>query len=193
MMLKKIIGITLLGGFAVVLIFGAVNRTLAKEIGNEARSLSVESSGERRMQQNNPGEVPAQSGEGTRGGQNGSSSQYGYGNRGEARETQQNSPSPEAQVDGWVILEGEVNSVDPTLVIITLSNGNTVEISGRPWSFALENGYTLQAGDQVRLTGFYEDAERYEVSAIENMTQGTSIQIRDQDGRPLWAGRGRQG
>ena len=192
-MLKKIIGITLLVGFAAVLIFGAVNRTLAKETANKARSLSLESSGERRGQENNPGEVPVQAGEGSRGGQNGSSSQYGYGNCGEARETQQNSPSPEAQVDGWVILEGEVNSVDPTLVIITLSNGNTVEISGRPWSFALEHGYALQAGDQVRLTGFYEDAERYEVSAIENMTQGTSIQIRDQDGRPLWAGRGRQG
>ena len=192
-MLKKIIGISLLVGFAAMLILGAVNRTLAKEGGNEPRALSAGSSVERHALENKPGEYPAQNGEGFRGGQNGGTSQYGYGERGAVREAQPNNPSPQAKVDEWVVIEGSVNSVDSALAIILLQDGNMVEITDRPWSFALENGYTLQAGDQVRLTGFYEDAERFEVGAIENLTQGTSFQIRDQDGRPLWAGRGRQG
>lgn len=192
-MLKKIIGISLLVGFAAVLILGAVNRTLAKDGGNEPRSQSVESSGERHALESNQGEFPAQNGGGNRGGQSGGSSQYGYGERGAVRETQPNNPSPQAQVGEWVVIEGLVSSVDSTLAVIALEDGRTVEITGRPWSFALENGYALQAGDQVRLNGFYEDAERFEVGAIENLTQGTSFQIRDQDGRPLWAGRGRQG
>ena len=193
MMVKKIIGISLLVGFAAVLILGAVNRTLAKDGGNEPRALSAESSEESHAFENNQGEYSAQTGEGYRGGQSGKTSEYGYSERGSVRETQPNSPSPQAQVDEWVVIEGSVESADSTLAIISLQDGSTLEITGRPWSFALENGYALQAGDQVRLTGFYEDAERFEVGTIENLTQGTSFQIRDQDGRPLWAGRGRQG
>lgn len=193
MMFKKIVGISLLVGFAAVLILGAVNRTLAKDGGNEPRSLSAASSGETRAFENDQDQYPAQNGGGNRGGQSGRTTEYGYGERGTARETQPNSPSPQAQVDEWVVIEGSVDSVDSTLAVISLENGSTLEITGRPWSFALENGYALQAGDQVRLTGFYEDAERFEVGTIENLTQGTSFQVRDQDGRPLWAGRGRQG
>ena len=193
MMLMKIIGISLLVGFAAMLILGAVNRTLAKEGGNEPRSISAESSVERYDLEIGPGESPAQNGEGFRGGQSGGSSQYGYGERGAVREAQPNNPSPQAQVDEWVVIEGSVNSVDSALAVILLQDGNTVEITGRPWSFALENGFALQAGDQVRLTGFYEDNDSFEVGAIENLTQGTSFQVRDQDGRPLWAGRGWQG
>jgi hypothetical protein len=170
-----------------------VNRTLAKSTENELRFLPIQSSEERYAPENNQSEYPAQTGEGYRGGQNGNSAAYGYGNRGKVRDTQQNSPIPQAQVDGWVTLEGEVASVEAELVVIYLSDGEIVEISGRPWSFIQENSYVIQPGDRVQLTGFYEDEVKFEIGSIENLSRGSLLQIRDQSGRPLWAGQGWQG
>lgn len=190
--MKKAIGITLLISFAAILVFGAINRTQAMGSGNEDRNRSNEISTGSQIPESSREVGSPQTGQGSPDRQGGPTT-YGYGNRGEVRETQENSPSPQAQVDEWVILEGSVSIADNTLATITLLDGETLEITGRPWSFALENGYSLQTGDQVKLTGFYEDDGRFEVGSIENLTQGDSLQIRDQDGRPLWAGQGRRG
>jgi len=49
-----------------------------------------------------------------------------------------------------------------------------------------------QAGDQVTLTGFYE-GDTFEAAQISNATSGEAVSIRDDAGRPLWAGGGRRG
>ena len=48
-----------------------------------------------------------------------------------------------------------------------------------------------QAGDSVSLTGFYEDGD-FEVGQIDDQTTGQTVSLRDESGRPLWAGRGRR-
>ena len=42
------------------------------------------------------------------------------------------------------------------------------------------------------LYGFYE-GDDFEIGAIEDVTSGERVTLRDDTGRPLWAGRGRWG
>jgi hypothetical protein len=65
-----------------------------------------------------------------------------------------------------------------------------VEVGTGPAWFWDENGIALNAGDEVVLHGFYEGDE-FELGAIENVTTGEALTLRDETGRPLWAGRGR--
>ena len=97
-----------------------------------------------------------------------------------------------AEVDEWLELPGTVASVDASLMAVHMDNGELVEMIGRPWTFAQEQGFTASEGDRVTLTGFYEDGE-FEVGKLENMTTGLLVPIREDSGRPLWAGGGRRG
>lgn len=97
-----------------------------------------------------------------------------------------------AQVDEWLTLSGTVSSIDASLLAVQMDNGELVEIMGRPWTFAQEQGFTAVAGDQVTLVGFYENGE-FEVGQLENLSTGLSVSIRNDSGRPLWAGQGRRG
>jgi len=69
--------------------------------------------------------------------------------------------------------------------------GEQVVVENRPWSFAQEMGFAAQPGDQVTLVGFYED-ETLEVGQIADASNGQTVQLRDESGRPMWAGRGRR-
>jgi hypothetical protein len=75
---------------------------------------------------------------------------------------------------------------------VQMDNGELVEMIGRPWTFAQEQGFTAEAGDRVTLVGFYENGE-FEVGQLDNLTTGLSVTIREDSGRPLWAGGGRRG
>ena len=95
------------------------------------------------------------------------------------------------QVDEWLTLEGTVVSVDADALVVLTAAGEQVVVENRPWSFALEQGFAAQPGDQVTLVGFYED-ETLEVGQIADASNGQTIQLRDESGRPMWAGRGRR-
>ena len=97
-----------------------------------------------------------------------------------------------AEVDEWLMLSGTVTGVDDSLLSVQMDNGELVEMIGRPWTFAQEQGFTAQTGDPVSLSGFYEDGE-FEVGGLVNLTTGLSVTIREESGRPLWAGGGRRG
>ena len=97
-----------------------------------------------------------------------------------------------AEVSEWVELSGTVTSVDASLMAVAMDNGMLVEMEGRPWTFAQEQGFAAAAGDGVMLTGFYENGE-FEVGKLQNLTTGLSIAIRGETGRPLWAGGGWRG
>ncbi len=219
-MFKKIIGITILVGLVAVLIFGAINRTQAKGTWGEANFRGNQSGyGQRYANGSNP---PVQSNDGVITGQGnrwfqsnenttldqdnpGSQPGTGFG-RGQGNQLNQSGAgysrgagagdptlgNPLAEVDEWINVEGEVTAVDSTLVTVALADGQVVEIYGRPWTYAQENGFSVQVGDRLLLTGFYED-NLLEVGAIQNLTTGASIQVREENGRPLWAGRGRRG
>ncbi len=73
------------------------------------------------------------------------------------------------------------------------TSAGDIQVIDRPWSFAQQQGFQAKVGDQVSLNGFYED-DTFEVGGLVNVSTGQETQIREQSGRPLWAGgRGRQG
>ena len=91
----------------------------------------------------------------------------------------------------WITVTGEVTAfVDDELTILT-ADGEVVMHLGPEWYWEVE-GIVLNLGDEVEVTGFYESDE-FEVAGIENLTTGESVVLRDESGRPMWAGGGRQG
>lgn len=98
----------------------------------------------------------------------------------------------QAQVEEWLQLQGTVVSVDADALVVQTPAGEQITVENRAWWFAQEQGFSAEIGDQVTLTGFYE-GEDFEVSQIDDATNGQSVLLRDESGRPMWAGRGRRG
>jgi hypothetical protein len=106
----------------------------------------------------------------------------------------------QAQVEGWIQLLGTVVSVDADALVIQTTSGEQIVVENRPWWFAQEQGFSARAGDEVTLTGFYEgedsstgSGQGFEVGRIDDATNGQTVTIRDENGRPMWAARGRRG
>ncbi len=95
--------------------------------------------------------------------------------------------SPQAVVAELVTLSGTVESVSDAGVIVAVAGELPIEIAGRALSYAIEQGFVFHPGDNLSLTGFYEDQD-FEVQALENFTTSQSLALREQNGRPLWAG-----
>lgn len=99
----------------------------------------------------------------------------------------------------WLEIEGTVISTDAESLVVETGEGQEVVVDGRAWLFAQQEGFSLQPEDSVTLLGFYEEdplaatGQRYEVCRINNNTTGEAVQLREQSGRPIWAGRGRRG
>jgi hypothetical protein len=93
----------------------------------------------------------------------------------------------------WFSEFSEVVNIGEDALVVTFSDQGNLDISGRAWSFAQEQGFFPQPGDQLRLTGFFETEDHLEVSQIENLTNGEIVILRDGSGRPMWAGWRRNG
>jgi len=208
-MIKKVIGWTLLVVLVDVLVVGAMNRTLAKT----DEPLGLES-GNRRGQQKFTAQVESEQepcnetgnlqgearGKGLGQGLNQSlqaeaasrSGGGGYGNQGKAGG--ENFSKERAEVKTWVTLEGTIQRADATALIVNLNDeAGLVEILNRAWAYAQSAGFSAEVGDMVRITGFYDQEGKFEARLIENLTSGQSVTLRDEGGRPMWAGRGRWG
>jgi hypothetical protein len=213
-MLKKILIGTLLVGLVGVLVFGAVNRTIAKSGYENERAYTSQGAsrgGGRGAggQNSNPDETDSESdqlegdgwrySEGSQGfGQDQGGTRQG-GGQGQGRGGGQRwnnsggQGSGQAEVQEWINLSGTVTALDSDLLLVTSQDGQTIEIEGRAWRFIQEQGFSLETGDAILLKGFYDTEGRLEVAQIENQSNGMSLSIRDSSGRPYWAGRGRQG
>ncbi len=97
-----------------------------------------------------------------------------------------------AQGAQWTTLQGSVVSVDQVAMTVKASNGEQVVIENRPWTYALEQKFSAKVGDQITMKGFYQNG-LFEIGQMQNVTSGASVQVRDQAGRPGWAGRGNGG
>ena len=97
-----------------------------------------------------------------------------------------------AEVSEWLSVSGQVTAVDASVLTVQAADGQTLIVEGRPWSFAQEAGFWAEVGDSVTLVGFDENGE-FEVGQLTNLTHDVTVQIREDSGRPLWAGRGRRG
>jgi hypothetical protein len=182
MMSKKVILSVLLVGLIGVLVAGAIIRTVDKS-GNvaEARGLG-------RGQAD--GEETGGYGLGTY--SDGGRGQGGYGGEGRTDAPGDGTGTGQAQVDEWVTLHGTVMSVDADTLLVQTDGGEEVAVENRPWRFAQEQGFSAQASDAVTMVGFYENGD-FEASQISNAATGQTVSLRDENGRPLWAGRGWRG
>ena len=90
-------------------------------------------------------------------------------------------------VADWETLAGTVVAMDDELIIETAEGQVTVGLGQS--TYREEMGFTLEVGDEMLVIGFYEDGE-FKAGTVENITTGQTIVLRDETGRPMWAGRG---
>jgi hypothetical protein len=95
-----------------------------------------------------------------------------------------------ANVEGLETLQATVVEADDEhMLLFQGPEGTTLEITGRAWRFALENGLTVRQGDNLTISGFY-DEEQFEPVVIVNNSSSQQVQVRETTGRPLWSGQG---
>ena len=101
---------------------------------------------------------------------------------------------PQAMANNeWITVSGTVRSQSQQgLMVDTVEMGQLMLQMGPPW-FATEQGVVFDPGDAVTILGFTGESATFQAGAITNETTGATLQLRDPNGRPLWAGRGGQG
>jgi len=85
----------------------------------------------------------------------------------------------------WETLTGEVIVIDHEVTIQT-AEGEVLVGMGQS---AYWESFGLAVGDEITVTGYHEDGE-FKAGTVENLTTGETIVLRDETGRPMWAGRG---
>lgn len=96
------------------------------------------------------------------------------------------------EVHEWATIEGKVlEGTDAgSDILIETKDGARVTVGTGP-DWLTSQGFKLDTGDQVTVKGFWEDGE-FKAGEITRQRDGASIALRDESGRPLWAGSGRQ-
>jgi len=173
-MIKKILIGTVLAGFIGLLIFGAVNRTIANNQNDTAASVG---NGQGASVQEFEGNL-----ENSRGSGRGEGEQSGGG--------QKNYQSSELLAVDWFEFQATVISVEGDRLALTSEDGLAIEVAGRPWRYAQEQGFVPQADEHLTVKGFYDENGRLEIAQMTNLTRQTNLIIRDANGRPMWAGQG---
>lgn len=114
----------------------------------------------------------------------------GQGGQGQSGQgTGQSQAVPQGQPMVSEIVEGVVVETDE-LVVETV-DGQTVQVGLGPSSYREGQGFALNVGDHVRVSGYWE-ADEFKATQVESLDTGDSIVLRDVSGRPMWAGQGRR-
>jgi len=186
-MLTKIAGIGLVVALAAALVAGSAYVLLRSA---EAQAGYGPPAHER-------GHIARQLGDDCRGGDgtghahgHGTTGEAGHGHADEAGHGHEACDDDQHPAETWLTVTGTVIALDHDLAIQT-ADGEMVVHLGPEWYWEAQ-GITLNAGDQVEVTGFYE-GDDFEAGQIENLTTGQAVTLRDEVGHPLWAGHGRWG
>jgi hypothetical protein len=176
-MLKKIIVATLLVGLIGLLVGGAIIRTIDKT------GSVAEVQGRGDGQGGRTGTDAAVASTQDRGG-------YGRGRAGDDMPGRQY-PNYETSPEGWLEYEGSVIQVpkDGNELVIQTSDGEQVTVGTGPLDRALQ-GFALQAGERVQVRGYWEDGE-FKAGQVTRLANDQTLTLRDELGRPTWAGAGR--
>ncbi|MFA9401486.1 MAG: hypothetical protein ACERKY_00310 [Anaerolineales bacterium] len=197
-MLQKIVVGTLVAALSGVLIVGAINRTVAK-----SEQVAQE-------QEANPGRLAREETQELlqlNQGQQGQGNRAAYaetdllenvsrgGGQGRFNEESSNNWLEDtsrggeglASVDEWLEVIGTVVSVNEEALVLKLQDGQEMVIECKSWTYALELGFTTDIGNELKLYGFYE-GEEFEVGGFEDLTTQLLTMVREESGRPFWAG-----
>jgi hypothetical protein len=192
-MVKKIVVsviVTLLSGG---LIYGAILRTQVKsqQAGDDATSRQYANRKDSQTSSNRQvGEISDQ-GNQNRFGQN--AERQGSQDEEAPRLRGNEKIGAEDVVSEWISIFGTVLDVSEESILVQSDQGEELIIEGMTLRYAQEQGFSTRVGNQVRLTGFY-DHDAYEIGEIVDLSTGLVVSIREESGRPHWAGgRGRRG
>lgn len=199
MMFQKIFIGILVAALSGVLIVGAINRTEAKseQVAHrqEAESGALVREEARELWQLNQG----QQGQGNRAAYaDANMLESGSKGRGQGRLREVISDDgPDdatrggeglASVDEWLEVVGAVVFMNEEELVLQFQDGQEMVVECRAWIYALELGFTTAIGHELKLHGFYQDGE-FEIGGFEDLTAQQYIMVREENGRPLWAGR----
>ena len=217
-MIKKVFVGVLLAGVFGLLVFGAVNRTLAKSSESVSqqseKSLDGTNGGEQTGSGNNASSAAplnknlnknesradgsgSQAGDDceTRGGKNGSSNETTSGNLNGTR--QGSGQSESAPADGAGTGLAEVDAwITKSGLVESLDDELLVVNLTDGTTLEVEGralSYALELGLSVKagdelLLTGFMEEDEFEVGQIENITTGEIVVVRAENGRPLWAG-----
>ena len=187
-MIRKIILGVLFAGITGFLIFGAVNRTLAKtndirtETNGEGRNQSVEVNDKTVDEKGNPFQRNQHL--------NRSENDPVYGNGNGLQDGDRSGvPDPQADAGEWAEYTGKVSSIDAAMILVETNDSKEIMIEGRALLFMQDSGFVTEVGNTLLITGFFENDE-FKVATIVDQTTGEIIVVRDESGRPGWAGNG---
>ncbi len=124
-------------------------------------------------------------GQGYRGGQGNTTNGQG----GQGTTTNPNPGTPQANVTAYETLTGVVQNFDGVGISLTTTDGAAVWVQFGQSRYVSAQGVTFNVGDNVTVTGFYENGQ-FQASTVVNTTTGQTLTLRDASGRPLWAGGG---
>lgn len=94
-------------------------------------------------------------------------------------------------LETWTTITGTVVALDGGDLTVQTDGGLLTVNLGPEW-YIKASGIVLQAGDEVEISGFDEDGT-FQTARIVDRAGGETWLLRDETGRPLWAGRGRGG
>ena len=180
-MLKKIVLGTLFIGLIGVLVVGAVVRTLDRT----ERVAEAQGYGYGRSN----GEVSEYEASGLGQGRGGYGSQGETGDGVAERQYPNYDGSPPEE---WLVHEGTVVLApeDGVDLVIEMSDGKKLTVGTGP-NYMASQGFTFQVGELVQVLGYWEDHE-FKAAQITRLADGRTITLRDELGRPAWAGAGRR-
>ncbi|MBL7202128.1 MAG: hypothetical protein ISS56_18460 [Anaerolineae bacterium] len=143
--------------------------------GQESQVSTAQGGGGGRGQgQSRAGQVSAEQGGGSARGQ------------GQALQSQ---PEPQADHSDWQTIQGTV--LETSELVIETAEGQTLQVGLGPSHYREGQGFVLEVGETVRVSGYYEN-EEFKAGQVVKLATGESITLRDADGRPMWAGRSRR-
>ena len=136
-------------------------------------------------------------GAGTRSGDGQSNGGYGHSAAGSASQhgkgREEGAASEEADhpLETWTTISGTVVALDGSDLTVQTGDSLLTVNLGPTW-YVETTGVALEAGDPVEISGFDEDGT-FQVARLVDQTSGETLLLRDETGRPLWAGQGRRG
>jgi len=197
-MLQKIVVGTLVAALSGVLVVGAINRTDAKSE-QVAQEHEVNSGRLAREEDREPiQQGQGQQGQGNRAAyaetdtlesvsRGGGQGRLSEGSSGNWLEDTSKGGEGSAFVDEWLEVVGTVVSMNEEELVLQLQDGQEMVVECKSWTYALELGFTNEIGQELKLYGFYE-GEELEIGGFEDLTTQLLTMVREESGRPFWAG-----